>query len=61
MYTRKTHDEIQVQGFYCGEWSMECVAESRSEARRLIKEYEGNCPSTPFRVKTVRVKNEQEE
>ena len=58
MYIRKTHDEIQVQGLYCGEWSMECVAESRSDARRLVKEYKENCPFTTFRVKTVRVKNE---
>lgn len=60
MYIRKTHDEIQVQGLYCGEWSLECVAESRSEAKQLIREYEENCPSTSFRVKIVRVKNEQE-
>ena len=58
MYIRKTHDEIQIQGFYYGEWSTECVAENRTDARRLIKEYEENCPSTTFRVKTVRVKNE---
>ena len=57
MYIRKTHDEIQIQGFYYGEWNMECVAESRTDARRLIKEYEKNCPSTLFRVKTVRIKN----
>ena len=58
MDARKTHDEIQIQGFYYGEWSTECVAENRIDARRLIKEYEENCPSTPFRIKTVRIKNE---
>ena len=58
MYIRKTHDEIQVQGLYDGEWSVECIADSISNARQLIKEYKENCPFTTFRVKTVRIKNE---
>lgn len=58
MDIRKTHDEIQIQEFYHGEWRTKFVAENRIEARRLIIEYKVNYPSTPFRVKTVRIKSE---
>ena len=48
MDTRKTHDEIQIQEFYHGEWRMKFVAENRIDARRLIIEYKLNYRKQKF-------------
>jgi len=56
-YVRKTHDEYCIEGFYEGAWYLECNAEDREDAKRLLREYRENCPHTAFRIKKSRVRN----
>ena len=49
--TRKTIDRYDIEGFYCGEWSVECSENTYAEAKKTIKEYRDNCPQTSFRIK----------
>ena len=37
--TRKTIDRYDIEGFYCGEWSVECSEDTHAEARKTLKEY----------------------
>ena len=49
--TRKTIDFYDIEGFYCGKWSVECSENTYAEARKTLKEYRDNCPQTAFRIK----------
>lgn len=49
--TRKTIDHYDIEGLYCGEWSVECSEDTYGEARKTLKEYQDNCPQTAFRIK----------
>ena len=49
--TRKTIDRYDIEGFYCGEWGVECSEDTYADARRTLKEYRDNCPQTSFRIK----------
>ena len=49
--TRRTIDRYDIEGFYCGEWSVECSESTYAEARKTLKEYQDNCPQTAFRIK----------
>ena len=49
--TRKTIDRYDIEGFYGNEWSVECSENTYAEARKTLKEYQDNCPQTPFRIK----------
>jgi hypothetical protein len=48
-YVRKTTDEFEIQGFYCGSWEMVTSETTRSEAKKRLKEYRTNEPKTSFR------------
>ena len=52
--------EWEVQGYYCGDWFPEYTAETRKEARDRLREYQKNCPSTIFRIRKVRVFENEE-
>lgn len=55
-YVRKTTDEWEIQGFYCGSWEMVTTEETRQGAKQRLKEYRENEPKTQFRSKHKRVK-----
>ena len=40
--TRKTIDRYDIEGLYCGEWSIECSEDTYAEARKTLKEYRDN-------------------
>ena len=61
MYVRKTKDEWGIYGYYYGEWSLETCADNRKDAKRLLKEYQDNCPETSFRIICRRVKLSDQE
>ena len=54
-YQRKTRDEYEVQGNYGQGWECVTGAESRTEARSLLRDYRENEPATPHRIKVIRV------
>lgn len=57
MYTRKTKDEFQIQGYYPPYgWEEVTSEETRSEARARLKEYRENERATSFRMKIKRIK-----
>ena len=55
-YVRKTTDEWEIQGFYCGSWEMVTTEDTRQGAKQRLKEYRANEPKTQFRSKHKRVK-----
>lgn len=46
---RKTTDEFEIQGFYCGSWEMVTTETTRKDAKQRLKEYRTNEPKTSFR------------
>lgn len=60
MYKRKTKDVYSIEGYYYGEWSLECNAENLRDAKRLYREYSENCPGTSFRIKKSRERIKEE-
>lgn len=54
----KMHDEWDIEGFYDGEWSVECTELTEIEARLRLREYQENCPKTAFRIVKHRISNE---
>jgi hypothetical protein len=55
-YVRKTTDEWEIQGFYCGGWEMVTTEVNRQDAKKRLTEYRTNEPNTQFRSKHKRVK-----
>jgi hypothetical protein len=60
MYTRKTQDEYEVQGFYTTQCGWECVtaASTYKEAKLRLREYRENLPGVSFRVVKKRIRKE---
>ena len=58
-YVRKTHDEWIIEGNWGYGWDIECNAEDRADAKRLLREYEANCAGASFRIRKLRVPNEE--
>lgn len=56
-YVRKTQDEWEVQGYYCGCWEYVCSEETYKEAKITLSEYRANEPYR-FRVVKRRVPKE---
>ena len=57
MYQRKTIDEYEIQGMYCGHWEMVTIEENWKDARLQLKCYREN-ENGPFRCVKKRVKKE---
>lgn len=56
MYTRKTEDEYQIQGYYSGQWEMVTTETTWSEAKQQLKCYRENETGTAFRIVKKRIK-----
>jgi hypothetical protein len=55
-YKRKTTDEYNIQGLYCGQWETVTCEETWTAAKEQVKCYRENEPGTIFRIKKERVK-----
>lgn len=55
-YKRKTEDEYNIQGFYCGQWENVTTESTPKEAKDQLKCYRENEPNTAFRIKKERVR-----
>ena len=56
MYTRKTEDEYQIQGYYNSQWETVTTETTRSEAKQQLKCYRENETGTAFRMVKKRIK-----
>ena len=58
-YIRKTVDEYYIESNYGYGWGLECYAEDRQDAQRLLKEYRENMgKSAQFRSRKRRIRKE---
>jgi len=55
MYKRKTRDCFDVVGLYAGQWEVVTGADTRHEARALLKDYQEN-EGGAFKIKKYREK-----
>jgi len=60
MYTRVTHEEYTVQGYYGRGWEDVATEDARHEARARLREYRENEPQYAHRLVTRRVRNVEE-
>jgi hypothetical protein len=54
-YKRKTADEWDIEGMYCGQWEVVTTETTREKLKANMKAYRENEPGTAFRVKKHRV------
>jgi len=57
MYTRKTSDEYEIQGYYGQGWEMVTCEVTRKEAKERLREYNEN-ELYPHRIVKKRVRKE---
>lgn len=55
-YVRKTRDEYEVQGCYCGEWDVLTTEDNYYRAKKTLKSYDENEKNYPHRIVKKRVK-----
>jgi hypothetical protein len=58
-YTRKTHDEYDIEGNYGQGWEVVTTEETYRAAREQLKCYRENEPQYPHRIKCHRVRNDE--
>ncbi len=54
-YVRKTVDEYDIEGYYNGEWEVECTESTFKDAKAQIKLYRENAPNA-YRIRKRRIK-----